>query len=617
MDIRGSLYKEKYPDFVSRRYSNHRRKSIRLGGGTHSSERSEVYSRLMEYRRKKPTHKQFGIYGNSKSNKKVRVHPQRQTSVRHVGQHHNNSYIEKNGISQVSTQTRPISRIVQNPNKVQYSSESLIHKRSGQSSSGLSVKRTPSNSDGARIIRNNFTSDFRGAKPLSSGRPICIPSKSQASAFLLSHKARESLCLQRLRSKLGEFRGSLRIPSASPSSKGTSKMEKGEEGSSYSHSTSVETLLLDKPLEELGDPILASQPVTTRHVSTNTGREEIHLQQKILPQRVSFIRALLKYRNNKKLVDRLCTSVSKSSLITYQFYWSKFYKFIVQNDLFYTVSPDYILEFFHRLIDEGTSYNYLVGIRSALSIPLKLLWPKYDMFSDINIQLLFSHFKSHNKKPRKYFPKWNLDTVTDFLISEKFIDKCKDDIDLFFKKVLFFTLLACPKRISEFSAITIADSIFRKDISVTLKPHPKFFAKNHSFNFCPKDIIIPSNSGSKACPVALLQDYLRLSEETCLALNVQRPPQLWINKKGIPLSTKQLNHWFRSIVLMGDPEARKADVSFHSMRGVAASNLFRHFDIDTVIEAMGWKAPSTFVQYYAKLGCTSKMNLVVAGKIIN
>ena len=68
---------------------------------------------------------------------------------------------------------------------------------------------------------------------------------------------------------------------------------------------------------------------------------------------------------------------------------------------------------------------------------------------------------------------------------------------------------------------------------------------------------------------------------------------------------------------MGDPEARKADVSFHSMRGVAASNLFRHFDIDTVIEAMGWKAPSTFVQYYAKLGCTSKMNLVVAGKIIN
>ena len=610
------LLKKEDAIFFARYNVNNRRQSERLGGGSNPSGRSEVSSGPLGTTREKPSHQQLGVSGNPKSHKGIRNHTKRQTSINHVGQRYNVSYAEKNGFSQIRIKTRPFNATIQDSVKIQHPNLSILHKGLRQSPGGFAFKGAASNSNGVRNFFSEIESNLQRIKSLPRSGLIRFASKLQGSTFFLGGKERKGSSIQRFRPELGEIQNPIRLSTSSPNSKDTCEVGERKIRTPYPNSSSLEALLLDYPTTKESSPKLAPRPFDSRYISTDTIRQKERRQQKILPNRIHFIKGFLT-NMDRGLVNKLSSSVSDSSLVTYQFYWKKFYEFVKENRLFYSFSQNNLLQFFNRMIDSGISYNYLLGIRSSLMIPLQLLWPKYNLFSDIKIQLLFSHFKTHYKKPKTFFPRWDLDKVATFLTSDCFIEKCKDDIELFFKKVLFFSGLACPKRISEFNAISIPDSQFIRNRVVILRPHPRFFAKNHSVKFYPKDIEIPVNPGSKACPVALLHDYLKLSKEICSSLEIERPPQLWINKKGIPISKKQLNHWFRSIILMGDPDAKEADLSFHSLRGIAATNLFRRFDIETAMSSMGWKSSSTFFNYYAKTGCFATTRLVVAGNIIN
>ena len=610
------LLQEEDAIFFSRFNAHHRRQSERLGGDSNPPKRSKVSTGSLGAKGERSTHQQLGIFGNSESNLKFCKPPKRQTSVSHVRQRYNTSYPEENGLSQIQIKARPFNGPIQNSVKIQHPDPSIIHKGLGQSTSRFTLERTAGNSNGARNFFSRIESNLQRIKPIPRGGLVRFTSEPQSSSILLSSKEQKSNSIQRFRPGLGKIQDPIRLPTSSLNPKVTHEVGKREVRKSYSNSSSLEALLLDYPPAKESSTKLAPRPFEGRYISTNTIRKENHRQQKVLPSRLHFIKCFLSNMDSN-LANKLSTSVSESSLNTYQFYWKKFYEYVREHRLIYSLSPNDLLQFFNKMIDSGISYNYLLGIRSSLIVPLQLLWPKYNLYADLNIQLLFSHFKTHYKKPKPFFPKWDLDKVASFLMSDYFIDKCKEDIELFFKKVLFFSGLACPKRISEFHAISIPDSRIIKDRAVILRPHPRLFAKNHSFKFYPKDIEIPVNQGSRACPVALLHDYLKLSKEICSSLDIARPPQLWINKRGTPISKKQLNHWFRSIILMGDPEAKQEDLSFHSLRGIAATNLFRRFDIDTVIDSMGWKASSTFFKYYARVGCFATTKLVVAGNIIN
>ena len=201
------------------------------------------------------------------------------------------------------------------------------------------------------------------------------------------------------------------------------------------------------------------------------------------------------------------------------------------------------------MIDNGYNFSSLRNVRSALSKPIKYLFKNYDFLTDPKIDSLLSYAKVNCKKTTCFFPVWSIDKVMNLFQSSEFKNKCLSDVHLSLIKDFFLILMACPKRISEFKALTIQEIIFHSDDSVTLVPHNKFIKKNHTDKFKPKDISFPSlRANLDLCPVRALKHYIHFTNRLCIIKGISRPHQLWINKNLKPASLNCMRNWVRSII---------------------------------------------------------------------
>ena len=246
--------------------------------------------------------------------------------------------------------------------------------------------------------------------------------------------------------------------------------------------------------------------------------------------------------------------------------------------------------------------------------PLSLIFDNYNFLADIHLKTIFTFAKVNFKKEEKYFPCWSLDKVVEMFKSREFKCLCIQNIEYSLLKDFFLILMACPKRISEFQALTIPEIKFFKDGSVILAPHPKFIRKNENFHFKPKDFkIYPLNEDPEVCPVRALKHYIFNTRRLCKIHKVTRPVNLWINKKLKPASKANLRVWLRSIIFKADNSASTENTKFHSVRGLAASLLYKNYTIETVIKRMQWKSSNTFFKHYAKLGVWPRSLVSIAG----
>ena len=148
-------------------------------------------------------------------------------------------------------------------------------------------------------------------------------------------------------------------------------------------------------------------------------------------------------------------------------------------------------------------------------------------------------------------------------------------------------LLAGPSRISECQAASLSSSFINSANKLLLKTHGKFLPKNHTATFKPKPIVIPQNVRfPNLCPVQAYRRYVAFSNDLCENLKLSRPDALWLNSKGRKASLKQLRFWFRDIIFRADPNARINNTKFHSIRKVAAAQLYDQGGIDLVLEKM-------------------------------
>ena len=294
-----------------------------------------------------------------------------------------------------------------------------------------------------------------------------------------------------------------------------------------------------------------------------------------------------------------------------------FYKFCLSKHKINEVDFNLILIYFKYLIlTKGFTYSTIKCHRSALADPFKLIFGS-DIFEHIKFQLLFKFSRSNSFKVDNFFPLWDLDKVLGFLTSANFVKLAESDNSWLIKKYLFLVAIAASRRISEFQALSLNETYFNSDGSVNLNPHNKFLAKNHTHNFKPKPIPIPPLTRNDICPVQALRNYINLSHNICEKLSITRSERLWIDIKGKPLTKNHIRHYFRSVILQADPNARLEDTKFHSARKVASSQVYRHFDIDSVMSSLCWKSSSTFFKHYQKFGLKTSSPAVVAGRVIN
>ena len=246
--------------------------------------------------------------------------------------------------------------------------------------------------------------------------------------------------------------------------------------------------------------------------------------------------------------------------------------------------------------------------------PLNYIFEGYDFLSDPRLQTLFSYSKIHNKKEKEYFPPWSVESVLRYLESNEFKIKCDNDIWLTLKKDLFLIFIAAPKRLSEFMDFRLSGIKFNNDNSVTLRPHRDFISKNHSYDYCPENFkIIQFEENSELCPVNSLRHYIKITKQLCVKVNKIRVDNLWLNKNLDKASKDTVRSWIKTIILLGDQEASKKITNFHSIRGIAASILYKNFNLKTVMEKMDWKSSSTFLRYYYKSGVQIPSKGVIAG----
>ena len=88
-----------------------------------------------------------------------------------------------------------------------------------------------------------------------------------------------------------------------------------------------------------------------------------------------------------------------------------------------------------------------------------------------------------------------------------------------------------------------------EDGSVLLVPHPKFIRKNQAITFKPKDFrVYPFIEDPEVCPVRTLKHYIFNTQRPCKINKVNRPVNLWINKKFKHASKTNLRTWQRTII---------------------------------------------------------------------
>ena len=312
-----------------------------------------------------------------------------------------------------------------------------------------------------------------------------------------------------------------------------------------------------------------------------------------------------------KVRNKIINTVNKSSSDHYQVLWKQFINFIATNNKVLSIYS--VLEFFSMKIDNGLALQSLRMYRSALKRPiLELL--HVNILENNWVVYMFDYAKTHLKKSSPYFPSWDVEKVLKYLNSSSFFQQCQTDKSLRMRADFFLLLLASPTRISECQAASLSNSFVNSEGILLLKTHGKFLPKNHSATFKPKPIRIPKNIRfPRLCPVLAYQRYISFSHELCMNLNISRPDALWLNSKGCKASLKQLRFWFRDIIFRADPNAKFNNTKFHSIRKVAAAQLYDQGGIDLVLEKMNWKSKSTYFRYYASLGPATDLMGVVGG----
>ena len=202
------------------------------------------------------------------------------------------------------------------------------------------------------------------------------------------------------------------------------------------------------------------------------------------------------------------------------------------------------------------------------------------------------------------------------LSSTQFNNLCREKLDLYFKKVIFLVLLAAPKRINEFRAISISKSILT-DHEARLTTHAGFMKKNATATFNPVTLPVPAYpSNNTLCPIYNLNQYCQITEQICQNKNIQRPDQLFIKENGLPFTTHQLRSAVREIIIRADPLAPKESHTFHNVRKLASTLLdYRGFSLQQIMEKMEWKSSQTYLTYYCQLGLVEKnfRSCIIAG----
>ena len=311
--------------------------------------------------------------------------------------------------------------------------------------------------------------------------------------------------------------------------------------------------------------------------------------------RLDFLRqAHEKLGTPKDTAEDLIKGHRSSTRRQYESGWKKFQCFVKATKVT-RITPAVLIAFasdlFHKsdTISPATVNNAMVAIRDPVSFGFNV---------EVNArswELLQRSFFNQRPPARPDPPSWSLKKVLTLLQTNRFTyNPSTEDILM---KALFLTALATGHRVSQLAALQRGSQFMQfgqDDSFVTLKPKPRFLAKNER----PGHRLTPANipawfddTGNHAlCPVAALKEYL-------LNTNSYRGADLWVDHTLTKtLKPKDLASLLVKLIDLADPQSKP---KAHQVRAYASTlAFFKSFDVEEVREAGQWSSSYSFLTRY-------------------
>ena len=586
-----------------------------MGSNTHPKELHPQLPRLLVQRRERKTHKHKGATSHSKNIRKSTERCSKSSSKYHERQQNSSVNISKTRIKSINnTATNYITNTSGTDQK------KLFFRSTSHSGERSSPCRFPLSSRSHSSNRNsNIPSCIQSVNERTSSSSTSgsifnkVQCKTSRIPFIDSRQKIQSN--KHIHSRLEQIQNPVCIPSTKSNTQSNLQVEQGRPRDPGFNHTRLANQKLVFSITDTNKEEIPTPATRGRSVPNNKIRKTVLQRKQISFDRTSVIRCHIPKTFSSSLKRKLVIPTRKSTFDHYQIHWKIFSKFVSEKKM--QINHQAVYEFFNHLIDKKLKYGSILQYRSAISRPLRYLLPKLDLLQDTVIKDLLQFTKSHQIKSNHEFPFWNLDRVIEMLSSPQFNSLCHQSHSLFFKKVLFLTLLASPKRIAEFHALSLSKSSFRES-SIILRPHDKFIKKNATAIFNPEDIIIPKFAENKIiCPVYNLQQYLEITSSICEERRVPRPDQLFIKDDTRPFTIHQLRSSIKEIIIRADPLSPKETSNFHSVRKIASTMLdYRGYSLQDIFKSMQWRSSQTYLKYYCQLGLVdpSTRGCVIAGK---
>jgi integrase len=274
----------------------------------------------------------------------------------------------------------------------------------------------------------------------------------------------------------------------------------------------------------------------------------------------------------------------------------------------YFASVGQVADFFTAIFQDGLQARTVLAYRSAIGA-LHLGFPNGSSVS--NNPALSNLLKGmfHIRPPvRELIPEWDLPLVLQFVASSEYSKLAKLSLADLSARTAFLLAIACGRRCSELSALSILPQHLRFSVEgACLLPRAGFLAKNQALDFTPEPIFLPDlrkTTGDPEdapwCPVRCLKFYLARTKPLRGSVDA-----LFITHKRPygPVSSRTLGRWIMVVVksayekLNRQPPRMRA----HDTRSQASSwALYAGVPLKDIIASAGWKSATTFQQVYLK-----------------
>ena len=615
MDKRNDLSRNPNSQHSSSSYTRGRQFKSRLGSNPHPQSIHFQFTRNMVRIGEGTTHKHQRVIRGSKILRESTRRDQKHAFSNSQRQQDNHSHSCETRIKQIGYPTRNHNKDSSRTNKEKLYIRNSSHSRQTDGPCRFLIKTQPPHADRNSTISPSLSKPNVSLRNLSRSRSLRDKVQQEKQKIPFLNPRSSSRDSKHIHHELVQVPATIRLSPSEPNTQDFIQVAEGETGNPSVDSAKLANQVMVFTTTEDESQESQNSPTRSRSFHNNEERKTILSGGQIPLNRTSVIRNHIPQAFSKSLKKKLIKTNKTTTEDHYQIHWRKFITYLKSKKL--PLSNHSVYEFFNHLIDKNLAYSSLLQYRSGISKPLKYLLPKLDLIQDSFMKALLQYTKSHNIKIRNKFPFWNLDKILEMFTSTQFKNLCKKNTNIYFKKVIFLILLASPRRISEFQALSLTNSSIDHN-EVILRTHSKFIKKNASATFNPLDIKIPSHSENlDICPVHNLHQYLQITEKICLNKNISRPDQIFIKEDTRPFTTHQLRSSVREIIIRADPLAPKQSSTFHSVRKIASTLLdYRGYSLAEIMESMQWHSSQTYLKYYCQLGLvnpTSK-SCIIAGR---